>query len=151
VHNNTCLHDPRPTSAVQPPAFARYHDAVLSTVAPGGAKGIMSDQQSIRPFLASLEKDDALLRVPKDVDPAFELSAFLSAADAGPALLFEKVKGSALRVAGNLLNSRTRIAAALGITPADIVPRIHEAIRGPVKPVQVAIGRAQDVVVTENP
>jgi 4-hydroxy-3-polyprenylbenzoate decarboxylase len=111
----------------------------------------MNDQQSIRPFLAALEEDDALLRIPKEVDLAFELSAFLSAADAGPALLFEKVKGSGLRVAGNLLNGRARIAAALGITPADIVPRIHEAIRSPVKPVQVANGRVQDVVVTDNP
>jgi 2,5-furandicarboxylate decarboxylase 1 len=107
--------------------------------------------QSIRPFLDALEKDGALLRIPKPVDREFELSAFLSAADAGPALLFEKVNGSALRVAGNLLNSRARIAQALGIVPADIVPRIHEAIRAPVKPVQVASGRVQDVVVTDNP
>ena len=111
----------------------------------------MSDQQSIRPFLEALEKDGALLRIPKPVDRAFELSAFLSAADAGPALLFEKVNGSALRVAGNLLNSRARVAQALGIGIADIVPRIHEAIRAPVKPVKVASGRAQDVVVTDNP
>jgi 2,5-furandicarboxylate decarboxylase 1 len=107
--------------------------------------------QSIRPFLEALEKDGALLRIPKPVDKEFELSAFLSAADAGPALLFEKVNGSAFRVAGNLLNSRARIAQALGIVPADIVPRIHEAIRAPVKPVQVASGRVQGVVVTDNP
>jgi len=111
----------------------------------------MSDQQSIRPFLEALEKDGALLRIPKPVDRAFEISAFLSAADAGPALLFEKVNGSALRVTGNLLNSRARVAQALGIGIADIVPRIHEAIRAPVKPVKVASGRAQDVVVTDNP
>ncbi len=111
----------------------------------------MSDQQSIHPFLDALEKDGALLRVPKPVDREFELSAFLSAADAGPALLFEKVNGSALRVAGNLLNSRARIAQALGIGVADIVPRIHEAIRAPVKPAKVASGRVQDVVVTDNP
>ena len=111
----------------------------------------MSDQQSIRPFLDALEKDGALLRIPKPVDREFELSAFLSAADAGPALLFEKVNGSALRVAGNLLNSRARIAQALGIGTADIVPRIHEAIRAPVKSVEVASGRVQDVVVTDNP
>jgi 2,5-furandicarboxylate decarboxylase 1 len=109
------------------------------------------DQQSIRPLLASLEKDGALLRIPKEVKPAFELSAFLSAADAGPALLFEKVTGSKLRVAGNLLNGRTRIAGALGIAPAEIVPRIHEAIRAPVKPAQIGNGRAQDIVVTDNP
>src|ERR1700761_3984002 len=111
----------------------------------------MSDQQSIRPFLARLEQDGALLRIPKPVDSAFELSAFLSAADAGPALLFEKVNGSALRVAGNLLNSRARIAQALGIEPTDIVPRIHQAIREPVKPVKIASGRVHDVVVTDNP
>jgi len=111
----------------------------------------MSEQQSIRPFLDALEKDGALLRIPKPVDRTFELSAFLSAADAGPALLFEKVNDSSLRVAGNLLNSRARIASALGITPADIVPRIHEAIRAPVKPARVTSGRAQEIVVTENP
>ena len=111
----------------------------------------MSDQQSIRPLLRLLEQDGALLKIPKPVDRAFELSAFLSAADAGPALLFEKVNGSSLRVAGNLLSSRARIAQALGIGVADIVPRIHQAIRAPVKPATVTSGRVQDVVVTENP
>src|SRR5882757_2240002 len=111
----------------------------------------MSDQQSIRPFLAALEKDGQLVRVSKPVDPEFELSAFLSAADAGPALLFETVTGSPLRVAGNLLNSRARIAAALGIETADIVPRIHQAIRAPIKPVQVAAGRVQEKVERDSP
>jgi len=111
----------------------------------------MSDQQSIRPFLAALEKDGALLKIPKPVNPAFELSAFLSAVDAGPAALFEKVDGSVFRVAGNLLNSRARIAQALGIGVADIVPRIHQSIRAPLKPVAVQSGRVQDVVVRDNP
>src|SRR5262245_13937559 len=110
-----------------------------------------NEQQSIRPFLETLEKSGSLLRIPKPVDPAFELSAFLSAPDAGPALLFEELHGSSLRVAGNLLSSRARIAAALGIGISEIVPRIHQAIRAPVKPVQVASGRVQDVVVVENP
>jgi 4-hydroxy-3-polyprenylbenzoate decarboxylase len=111
----------------------------------------MSDQQSIRPFLAALEKDGALVRVAKPVDREFELSAFLSAADAGPALLFEKVEGSSMPVVGNLLNGRNRIAQALGIGAADIVPRIHQAIRAPVKPAKVASGRVQDVIVRNDP
>ncbi|MBV8392823.1 MAG: UbiD family decarboxylase, partial [Alphaproteobacteria bacterium] len=111
----------------------------------------MSDLQSIRPFLRKLAQEGALLRVPKPVDPAFELSAFLSAADAGPALLFEKVNGSSLTVAGNLLNSRARIAEALGIEVAEIVPRIHKAIREPIQPVCVASGDVQQVVVTDQP
>ncbi len=111
----------------------------------------MSDRQSIRPFLAALERDGALVRVTKSVDRQFELSAFLSAADAGPALIFEAVAGSPLHVAGNLLNGRARIAAALGIGVGDIVPRIHQAIREPVKPVKVASGRVQEVVTLEAP
>ena len=110
-----------------------------------------NEQQSIRPFLEILERSGLLLRIPKPVTPAFELSAFLSAADAGPALLFEKVEGASLRVAGNLLNSRARIATALGIEVSDIVPRIHPAIRAPVKPVRVETGRSQEVVVTDGP
>jgi 4-hydroxy-3-polyprenylbenzoate decarboxylase len=111
----------------------------------------MSDRQSIRPFLAALERDGALVRVTKPVDRQFELSAFLSAADAGPALIFETVTGTSLRVAGNLLNGRARIAAALGIGVGDIVPRIHEAIRSPVTPVKVASGRVQEIVTVDSP
>ncbi len=106
----------------------------------------MSDKQSIRPFLAALEREGALVRVAKPVEREFELSAFLSAADAGPALIFDSVIGSPLRVAGNLLNSRARIAAAPGIGIGEIVPRIHQAIRAPAKPEKVAGGRVQEVV-----
>ncbi len=111
----------------------------------------MSDGQSIRPFLARLERENALLRIGKTVDPRYEVSAFLSAADAGPALLFEAVAGSPLRIAGNLLNGRTRIAAALGVEPAAILATIHTAIREPVEPIRVTDAPAQEVVVTDTP
>jgi len=111
----------------------------------------MSDRQSIRPFLTELETAGDLLRIAKPVDPYFELSAFLSAADAGPALLFESVAGSDLRIAGNLLNGRARIAAALGIEIGEILPRIHQAIRTPVKPARVASGLVHQRVELEAP
>jgi 2,5-furandicarboxylate decarboxylase 1 len=111
----------------------------------------MSDRQSIRPFLTELEAAGELLRIAKPVDPYFELSAFLSAADAGPALLFDSVAGSDLRIAGNLLNGRARIAAALGIEVGEILPRIHQAIRLPVKPVRVETGLVQQRVELEAP
>jgi len=111
----------------------------------------MSDRQSIRPFLTELEASGDLLRIAKPVDPHFELSAFLSAADAGPAVLFESVAGSDLRIAGNLLNGRARIAAALGIEIGDILPRIHQAIREPVKPARVASGLVQQHIELEAP
>jgi len=111
----------------------------------------MSDEQSIRPFLAELERQGALLRIDKVVDPCFELSAFLSAADAGPALRFEQLKGSKLRIAGNLFNGRERIAASLGIGVGEILPRLRAAISAPLAPVAVADAPVQTVVETENP
>jgi 2,5-furandicarboxylate decarboxylase 1 len=111
----------------------------------------MTDRQSIRPFLAELDRQGSLLRVDKVVDPCFELSAFLSAADAGPALCFEKVKGSRLRMAGNLFNGRERIAAALGIEVGEIPPRLREAIRAPLATATVAEAPVQAVLITENP
>jgi 4-hydroxy-3-polyprenylbenzoate decarboxylase len=111
----------------------------------------MRGEQSIRPFLAELERQGALARIDKLVDPCFEVSAFLSAADAGPALLFEKVLGSNLRIAGNLLNSRERIATALDIDTLKILPRIREAIRAPLPPLEVVGAPVQSVVVTDAP
>lgn len=111
----------------------------------------MADDQSIRPFLAALERNGELLRIAREVDRRFEVSALLSLADAGPALLFERVAGSPLRIAGNLLSGRSRIAAALGIAPGEIVPRIHEAIRAPVAPIRTPQARVQEVTITDRP
>ena len=111
----------------------------------------MSDAQSIRPFLRHLDAHDALLRIDKTVDPCFEVSAFLSAADAGPALQFDAVSGSALRIVGNLLNGRGRIAAALGIAVGDLLPRIHDAIRSPVPPVEVTEAPVQREIIHDAP
>jgi 4-hydroxy-3-polyprenylbenzoate decarboxylase len=109
------------------------------------------DSQSIRPFLARLERDGSLLRIGKSVDPNFELSAFLSAADAGPALMFDHIEGSPLRAVGNLFNGRERIASALGFETADILPRLLEAIAHPVAPVMAGDAPVQACVATEEP
>ena len=111
----------------------------------------MNEDQSIRPFLAALERDGSLLRITERVDPLFELSSFLSLANRGPALMFEDVKGSSLRVVGNLLSGRERVAAALGIVPADLSAQILRAIREPVMPVAASHRAVQQQVVREAP
>jgi 4-hydroxy-3-polyprenylbenzoate decarboxylase len=108
----------------------------------------LSDQ-SIRPFLSALDAEGQLLRIGKPVDIAFEVSALLSAADAGPALLFEET--GSLPIVGNLLSSRQRIAASLGIAVGDIIPALHRSIREPIAPQPVLAAPAQEVVVTEDP
>lgn len=108
----------------------------------------LSDQ-SIRPFLSSLDAEGQLLRIGKSVDVEFEVSALLSAADAGPALLFENT--GSLPIVGNLLSSRRRIADSLGIAVADIIPALHASIREPIKPQPAAAAPVQEVVVTDDP
>jgi len=111
----------------------------------------MNDEQSIRPFLTALEQDGQLLRIERAVDTRYELAAFLSAADAGPAVLFERVSGSALRVAGNLLTGRERIASALGIGTAEILPLLRRAIHERLAPVTVRAGLVQEIVIDDAP
>ncbi|WP_157218396.1 UbiD family decarboxylase [Flavisphingomonas formosensis] len=111
----------------------------------------MNAHQSIRPFLEWLDRTGDLLRVPDTVDPFHEVSACLSLADRGPALLFEAVAGSPLRIAGNLLAGRERIAAALGIAPAEISERILRSIREPIWPVSATHRAVQAVVERDAP
>src|SRR5437764_44784 len=97
------------------------------------------DQQSIRPFLKALEESGSLLRIPKAVDPAFELAAFLSAAEAGKALqiavavgahpaiqlaacLYLGVGDDEIECAGSLLDAPVRMVPARTVdllVPAD--------------------------------
>lgn len=111
----------------------------------------MTVEQSIRPFLAQLERAGDLLHIAQPVDPRYEISAFLSATNAGPAVMFENVSGSGLKVVGNLLTGRERVAAALGLRVAEILPAIQRSIREPVAPQRVASGRVQEVVRLEEP
>jgi 4-hydroxy-3-polyprenylbenzoate decarboxylase len=111
----------------------------------------MTDQQSIRPLLNKLERRGELARIAEAVDPKFEISAFLSLADRGPALMFEQVVGSRLRATGNLLASRERIALALGGNVSALLPRIMQAIREPVAVVPANHAAVQQVVDTQAP
>jgi 2,5-furandicarboxylate decarboxylase 1 len=101
--------------------------------------------------MTELEEQGALLRIDKTVDPCFELSAFLSAADTGPALLFERIAGTKLRAAGNLLNGRARIAMALATQIENIVPRLRQAIAAPLPPVATVVAPVQSVIVGDAP
>ena len=73
--------------------------------------------KDLRDFLASLEKDGGLLRVREEVDPHLEVSDLLDRAvkEGGPALLFERVRGFQVPLAGNLLGSNRRMLRALGL------------------------------------
>src|SRR6185437_10441153 len=93
---------------------------------PAGSGATMTDQ-SLRGFLDLLEADGQLLRVSRRVDARHELAAWLGIDDDGPALLFEDVSGSDTPVVGNVVNSRERLAIALGVPVAALTATIAHA------------------------
>jgi UbiD family decarboxylase len=109
----------------------------------------MADQ-SLRSVLAGFERAGELRRIAEPVSPRFELSAMLAAGDGGPALLFESVPGSRMPVVGNLLTSRERIAASLGIAVEALGERVVSALAAPIEPTAVAEAPCQEVVI-ESP
>ena len=102
--------------------------------------------QSARSYLAALDARGWLKHIADEVDPKFELSAWLSLAGE-QAMRFERVAGSDLRAFGNLLTNRERIALGLGVSPAVLQRRIVDAIDAAADPVMVNAAPCQEVVI----
>ena len=99
----------------------------------------------MRGFLAALEACGELHRVRRPVDPRFELAAVLSLRERGPAQLFERVCHHSMPLVASLLNSRERMAQALGIARGELHAFCLAALRNPVAPVMVERGAVQEV------
>jgi 4-hydroxy-3-polyprenylbenzoate decarboxylase len=85
--------------------------------------------QDLREFLAALEKAGELQRIPLEVDPYLEITEFADrmVKAGGPALLFEKTKGTNVPLAINLFASDRRMQIALGVNKLE---EIAERITG---------------------
>ncbi|HEX6896039.1 MAG TPA: menaquinone biosynthesis decarboxylase [Bryobacteraceae bacterium] len=79
----------------------------------------------LRDFIAALEKNKELKRIPFEVDPELEITEFADRAvkAGGPALLFEKPKGSKLPVLINSFASERKMQIALEVDSVDDVAR----------------------------
>ena len=72
--------------------------------------------QDLRDFIARLEARGELRRVTVEVDPHLEITEICDRTlrTAGPALLFERVKGSSVPVLANLFGTPRRVALGMG-------------------------------------
>src|SRR5678815_4260945 len=85
----------------------------------------------LREFIRALEKHGELKRIPFEVDPVLEITEFAdrSVKSGGPALLFEKPKGSSMPVLINAFASERRMNLALQVSSADeVAGRIKELL-----------------------
>jgi len=83
----------------------------------------------LRDFVRALEQRGELKRIPFEVDPVLEIAEFAdrSVKSGGPALLFEKPKGSSIPVLINAFASMRRMETALEVDSVeDVARRISE-------------------------
>ncbi len=90
----------------------------------------------LRSFLRHLEAAGQLARVRCEVDPDQEVTIIQHRvlAAGGPALLFERVKGSPYRLVTNLFGTPGRVAAAFGRPPGEISQQLVDLASGLMPP-----------------
>src|SRR5438552_7503095 len=118
----------------------------------------------LRDFIRALEKNGELKRIPFEVDPHLEITEFAdrSVKSGGPALLFEKPKGSKVPVLINAFASMRRMEIALEVDSVEEVAgrivemlemRMPEGILGKLKmlPKLADLGAAFPKIVSGGP
>ena len=117
--------------------------------------GMSSDphpRQSMRAFLATLERAGELLTVSEPVACEFGVGACLAEADKGPALYFARPEGpskSGMPLVGNLLNSLPRFAAGLTTSIENLQSRLVAAIESPQPHREISSAPCQEVAVDQ--
>lgn len=99
--------------------------------------------QSYRAFLQELDSEGQLITVEETVDEKFEVAGLLSLFDDGPAVRLNRVGESMFPIVGNLLNSRARIANAIGCKASEITEKITEATVSGEEPILVSDAHVQ--------
>ncbi len=105
------------------------------------------ERQMMRGVLERLEASGELRTCDVSVDPKFELGAVLSYFNNETPILFTKVKGSKVRVAGGLYGNRRLILDLLNTTNEERIGRLMHAIACPSQPKIVARGPVQENIV----
>ncbi len=85
--------------------------------------------KNLRDFIAKLEKEGELRRISAEVDPVLEISEIADRANraGGPALLFERPKGSKVPLLINMLGSERRMNLALEVETSTKWPNASAA------------------------
>ncbi len=87
----------------------------------------------LRSFIKVLDKEAELHRIDKMVSPRFEASAIMKKHDGKQALLFQRINGYGVVVAG-ICGTKRRLALSLDTALDELRPRIMDAIRNPQEP-----------------
>lgn len=100
---------------------------------------------SLENHIKNLEAAGNLLRIKKEVSKQLEAAGILWAVEPKP-VLFDRIKESDFRVAGNLFCTKEQIASYLGIPTSGLIPKITEAIEQRSSPTEVTSAPCQEMV-----
>ena len=110
--------------------------------------------QSLPEYLDLIKrtKPEEIVTISREMDPAYELTALVvkleREARRRPVLVAERMRGTKFPVLTNLHASRSRLALAMGASPAEMLPTYLRAMDKPVPPRIVTSGPCKDVVLT---
>lgn len=106
--------------------------------------------QDLRSALAAYEAAGQLVHVKEPISAEFEAAAVLWRLGRGPAAVLEQITGYDTPIVGNVLNTREKLACALGLAPGDLQAHLVDAVRNPV-PVEIDDAPACQQQVLEAP
>jgi len=99
-------------------------------------------------FRTHLEKLKGLQKIKTPVSKRLEASAIINELNDKP-VLFEKIKESEFKVAGNIFPTKQAVADYLGCKVSDLIPKITNAIENPSKPEEVKNAPCQEIEMKE--
>ena len=104
----------------------------------------------LRSFLAYLGERRDLATIKREVDPKYEIAAYIrkSSDVEGPTFLFDNVRGSDMRVAGGVFCSPNKaVHALMASDQREATQLFSDGLANPIDPVLVDSGPCQEVVV----
>ncbi len=96
-------------------------------------------------YIISLQKQDKITTIKREISKHLEIAGVLKTLEPTP-VLFERVKESEFRVAGNLFCNKKQIADYFGIRAEEIIPTLTRAIENKSPPEQTDKGACQEVI-----
>jgi 2,5-furandicarboxylate decarboxylase 1 len=103
------------------------------------------NQMILEDYIKSLQEQDKITTIKREISKHLEIAGVLKTLEPTP-VLFERVKESEFRVAGNLFCNKKQIAAYFGIQTQEIIPTLTRAIENRKPPEQTDKGACQEVV-----
>jgi len=87
----------------------------------------------LRDFLNKLEKNNKLIRINKEVSNEFEIANIIYSNDEKP-IIFNRVKGFDFPIFSGITSNRDIISESLNTTKEDLLFKLVDALRNPIKP-----------------